>query len=635
MAIIKAKHIAAWAVSGVLLACPLWSRTPRIRVWEKPAAPADAGFLYAPGDTIVFQYYPDFETVIIQPDSPAVNLLVQEGLQGRVLNVPMAQKEIVWETRFVPTDSAAQILIFCFQHADSLESVKDDNEGECWDMLAEDGRGNSARGAWQARASSFTGMGGLRQEKLDLAQEAADRELALYPGNHAARILQYTIRLRQSGNSRGERESIGSETAALLKERPDDRDVQQMAINAFRLIGRRDLAEKIEKQFIAANPGSEEAALKDLNAILKIEEDESRYEKLLRFVENRSQSPLAEYALSQMVTAAMSLQDTSRMTAAGDRLLAESRTPAGASALAGLAGTLSETNAEIPRAAAYARKALDILEGLKPDSRPPEMTEQEWDQQMKLTRSRYQAILGWTWVRQNRLQDGIAMLQQASDQVYEAGLFYHLARAMDLAGDQAAASLNLAKAAAFGGAIGRQAETELDDRVLKGKLDAAEKSRLLSSQAAWVEQNYISKILSARSVRPAPDFDLSDLEGEQISLSDQIGSVVLLCFWGTWSESSKRLMQDLQDLMQDYGGEVLFLSVAMDKKPEPVQSFLRKNRIAMTVLLNENLEKLYGLQGVPVLFVIDQDGNIHFEHKGYRPDILQVLDVELRDLLGG
>jgi hypothetical protein len=55
----------------------------------------------------------------------------------------------------------------------------------------------------------------------------------------------------------------------------------------------------------------------------------------------------------------------------------------------------------------------------------------------------------------------------------------------------------------------------------------------------------------------------------------------------------------------------------------------------MTVLLNENLEKLYGLQGVPVLFVIDQDGNIHFEHKGYRPDILQVLDVELRDLLGG
>ncbi|MBN1893208.1 TlpA family protein disulfide reductase, partial [bacterium] len=329
------------------------------------------------------------------------------------------------------------------------------------------------------------------------------------------------------------------------------------------------------------------------------------------------------------------LQDTVKMTDAGDRLLAESRTPAGASALAGLAGAFSEANGETARAAGYARRALDILEGLSADSRPPEMTAQEWDQQMNLTRGRYQAILGWAWVRQNRIQDGLDMLRRASDHVVEAGLFYHLARALDRSGDLSGAAENLAKAAAFGGAVGEQAEAELEDRVLKGTLAAPEKLRLLSSQAAWVKERYTSKILSARSVRPAPDFDLTGLKGEQISLSDQTGNVVLLCFWGTWSESSQRLMQDLEDLMQDYGGDVLFLSVAMDRKPEPVRSFVRKNRISMTVLLNEEMEKLYGLQGVPVLFVIDQNGDIHFEHKGYRPDILQVLDVELEDLLGG
>ena len=61
--------------------------------------------------------------------------------------------------------------------------------------------------------------------------------------------------------------------------------------------------------------------------------------------------------------------------------------------------------------------------------------------------------------------------------------------------------------------------------------------------------------------------------------------------------------------------------------------FLKDKQVELPILYNDGTDKDYGLQGVPTVFVIDAKGNIHFEHRGYKPDIKEILSIELEDLL--
>ena len=89
------------------------------------------------------------------------------------------------------------------------------------------------------------------------------------------------------------------------------------------------------------------------------------------------------------------------------------------------------------------------------------------------------------------------------------------------------------------------------------------------------------------------------------------------------------MLEALQLLTEEYGQDILFLSIATDPDQNSVKDFIENKDIFIPVLFNNNTDRDYNLYGVPTLFVIDEEGIIHFEHKGYRPDLLQILEVEL------
>ncbi len=118
----------------------------------------------------------------------------------------------------------------------------------------------------------------------------------------------------------------------------------------------------------------------------------------------------------------------------------------------------------------------------------------------------------------------------------------------------------------------------------------------------------------------APDFELKDLAGKQVRLSDYRGKVVLLNFWATWCPPCKEEIPWFVDLQQRYGAQGLqVIGVAMDDSGEKaIASFAHELGVNYPVLLGkESVAHAYGdVQFLPQTFYVGRDGKILSQVQG-------------------
>lgn len=132
----------------------------------------------------------------------------------------------------------------------------------------------------------------------------------------------------------------------------------------------------------------------------------------------------------------------------------------------------------------------------------------------------------------------------------------------------------------------------------------------------------------------APEFSLTELSGQALTLSTYRGKVVLLDFWASWCDPCKEEIPHLVDLQSKYRAQGLqIVGVSMDDDPEPVrgiyQSFHMNYPVAMG---NAKIGELYGgVLGLPITFLIGRDGRIVAKHIGTTD--VSVIEQEIKGLL--
>jgi len=567
-------------------------------------------------------------------DSDMMQVLVYKHLLNPPETITMKKENGIWNAATSVEDTSIKAVYYIFQYRDSEgKIVMDDNDGQYWDFLLYGQNGTPVYGAHQDRALSCTGLGGKKEENLDEALNEVKTEITLYPENYSARQLYYTILLRDNRYSETTREQIQQNINALLKQKPNDRAMLEFAANSYRMIGKTELADDVEKKLIKKYPTSQQASEKTFEEILKLQNPEDRISRLEQFLSEYPDSHLEEAALSQLSSACIETGDTIKIIEIGDRLLKIAISLSGASGLAAISGVLSEKRMEPDRAVAYAQKALDLVQTVDSDSRPPEMTLQEWNDQRQKVEARYRDILGWAFFQNGNTSTALEELKRASQLIRMPSTFYHLAAVFEKISEPDSALVYYARASLIDDEIGDKAYDKLAKIWEASDRNKNEMDSFIQRQAQWLKQKQQENILSRRLARPAPDFQLEEIDGDQIRLSDQKGSVIVLCFWATWSKGS-RLMLDMMDKMTEgYGKDVLFLTIATDPDESAIKSFTNRNDIIFPVLLNDNTDEEYELQGVPALFVIDTKGNIQYEHKGYQANLMNTLAIELDTLL--
>jgi peroxiredoxin len=113
---------------------------------------------------------------------------------------------------------------------------------------------------------------------------------------------------------------------------------------------------------------------------------------------------------------------------------------------------------------------------------------------------------------------------------------------------------------------------------------------------------------------PAPDFELTSLDGKRVKLSDFRGKAVLLNFWATWCSPCKVEMPWFVDLQKKYGNDgLVILGIAMDDTDTPkIAQFASEMGVNYPVLLGtDKVSEQYGnVDYLPTSFYIDREGRI-------------------------
>ena len=110
---------------------------------------------------------------------------------------------------------------------------------------------------------------------------------------------------------------------------------------------------------------------------------------------------------------------------------------------------------------------------------------------------------------------------------------------------------------------------------------------------------------------PAPGFELSDLNGQRVSLKEFRGKTVFINFWATTCGPCVSEMPVLQEFSSSLSGrEVVFISINTGEDINVVKDFIQKNQYTFPVLLDSQYKVAgqYNVRYIPTSFFIDKDG---------------------------
>ena len=130
-----------------------------------------------------------------------------------------------------------------------------------------------------------------------------------------------------------------------------------------------------------------------------------------------------------------------------------------------------------------------------------------------------------------------------------------------------------------------------------------------------------------------PAFTLPDLSGQQRSISEWRGKILIINFWATWCPPCRKEIPEFIKLQHELGDRGLqFIGIAIEEKAS-VEKYVDLVNINYPILIAEDtgitLSQKMGntINALPFTIVVDSNGNIVHHHPGEfsRNQILKVI----------
>lgn len=137
-----------------------------------------------------------------------------------------------------------------------------------------------------------------------------------------------------------------------------------------------------------------------------------------------------------------------------------------------------------------------------------------------------------------------------------------------------------------------------------------------------------------RSQGPAPDFTLTTFDGNQVTLSELRGQVVVINFWASWCPPCRDEAAYLEATWREYQDQgVVFIGIDYADTDTEALAYIAEFDITYPngPDLGTRISQAYRIQGVPETFYVAKDGSLRGVKIG--PLAPPELDDRLHELL--
>jgi Peroxiredoxin len=133
-------------------------------------------------------------------------------------------------------------------------------------------------------------------------------------------------------------------------------------------------------------------------------------------------------------------------------------------------------------------------------------------------------------------------------------------------------------------------------------------------------------VMAQESVnKTLPDITIKNLEDEAVNMQKYAkdGKITVISFWATWCVPCKKELNTIAEVypkwQEDYDMELVAITIDNARSLRKVKPMVEAKGWKYTILsdADETLKTSLGFQTVPMTFLLDQGGNIVYEHSGY------------------
>ena len=139
---------------------------------------------------------------------------------------------------------------------------------------------------------------------------------------------------------------------------------------------------------------------------------------------------------------------------------------------------------------------------------------------------------------------------------------------------------------------------------------------------------------SALYGKPAPPFDLLDLQGQRVRLSDYAGRPLIVNFWASWCIPCQQEFPLYRNTLAEYAAQGLeVLGVVYQDTATRARAFMTSHDATWPALLDPGgkVAAAYGVLGIPMSFFVDRHGVVRAV--SYGPPPAQALLQDLGQIL--
>lgn len=135
-----------------------------------------------------------------------------------------------------------------------------------------------------------------------------------------------------------------------------------------------------------------------------------------------------------------------------------------------------------------------------------------------------------------------------------------------------------------------------------------------------------------------PDFTLKDINNNPVKFSELLGKGhIIIDFWATWCSPCMKELPKLSSLQTKYDTLITIVCISADR-PRSIaraRGIVKSKQFSFLTLFDtdKEVQKLFHITSIPRTFIINKEGEIVYEHTGYKRGDEKYLEEQLLKLL--